>query len=354
MFLDFFNKLFWGNTLGTWLIAFLIILGAVIASRTFYWVFKNIVRRYTKRSKGQLDDIFIDTMEEPVSFTIVLIGFWYAFDQYLSLSPLFQNWFDKLLYFLIVFNIAWAINRFFDAVANEYIVPLVQKSEGDLDDQLLPFVRKGIKIIVWSIAIIIGLNNAGYNVGALLAGLGVGGLAFALAAQDTIANLFGGFTILTDKPFKINDRIQVDNFDGFVTEIGMRSTRIHTLAGRMVTIPNSTISNNPSINVSSEPARNITLNLGLTYDMDHNKVQEAMDILKQLIQDKKDIVHEKYLLSFNAFGDFSLNILFIYGIRKEVDIFNAQTEMNMAILKRFNENGLEFAFPSQTIYTKQA
>lgn len=353
MFSDFFNKLFWGNTIGHWLIASLIILGAVIASRTFYWLFKNVIRQYTKRSKGQLDDIFIDTMEEPISFTVVLIGVWYAFDQQLSLSPIFQNWFDKLLYFLVVFNIAWAISRFFDAVANEYIVPLVEKTEGDLDDQLLPFVRKGIQIIVWSIAIIVGLNNAGYNVGALLAGLGVGGLAFALAAQDTIANLFGGFTILTDKPFRINDRIQVDDFDGFVMEIGLRSTRIRTLEGRMVTIPNSNIANNPSINITSEPARSTVLNLGLTYEMDHHKVQEAMDILKQLIVDKKAIVHEKHILSFNAFGDFSLNIQFIYGIRKEANIFRAETEMNLAILKRFNENGIEFAFPSQTIYTKQ-
>ena len=135
-----------------------------------------------------------------------------------------------------------------------------------MDDQLLPVVRKGLRATIWILGILVALNNAGYNVGALLAGLGIGGLALAMAAKDTVANIFGGVTIFTDKPFKINERIKLGGFDGTITEIGIRSTRLKTLEGRVVTIPNAKFTGGMVENVSMEPSRKVVLNLGLVYD----------------------------------------------------------------------------------------
>jgi len=260
--------------------------------------------------------------------------------------------FTDAFQFLVFISIAWIITRLLDSLCKQYLVPLVEESETDLDDQLLPVVSKGIKVIIWIVAIIMALNNAGYNVGALLAGLGIGGLAFAMAAKDTVSNIFGGFTIFTDKPFKLGDRIKISGHDGTVEEIGIRSTRIRTVAGRIVTIPNSKFSHNPVENISAEPSRKIVLNLGLTYDTTPQKMQKAMKILESIAKKNKNL-EEKVLISFNHFGDFSLGILFIYYIKDGRDKLQTQTDINMNILTQFNENKLDFAFPSQTIYTKK-
>ncbi|MFC1639934.1 mechanosensitive ion channel family protein [Gemmatimonadota bacterium] len=213
---------------------------------------------------------------------------------------------------------------------------------------MLPIVRKGTKIVVWTIALIVALNNAGYDVGAVLAGLGIGGLALAMAAKDTVSNIFGGFTIFTDRPFTINERVKVAGFDGTVKEIGIRSTRLQTLAGTMVTIPNSTFADSPVENVSLEPSRKVTTNLGLTYDTSPEKMEKAIELL-QTIGAEHEALDEKVLTSFNAFGDFAMNILFIYYILPGNDILQTQTDINLRILKEFTAEGLDFAFPTQTI-----
>jgi len=348
MFKSIIDKVYWGNTPVEWLKAIGIIVGVFIVAKILYWAFGNILKKATSKTKTKLDDLLVDMLEEPVVFAVIIIGIWYALSM-LNFGDKIKHFISMGYQFLIVFNIAWFLVRFFDALVEEYLVPLVQKTEGDLDDQLLPIAKKGIKMTIWAMALIIGLNNAGYNIGALLAGLGIGGLAFALAAQDTVANLFGGFTIFTDRPFKIKDRVVVNGFDGNVEEIGIRSTRIRTLAGRLVTIPNSKIANNIIENVSSEPGRKVILNLGLTYDTDELGIDKAMKILKKITDENKNI--ENISIGFNAFGDFALNIILIYWIKKSGDILGTQTEINLAILKEFNANKLGFAFPTQTIYS---
>ena len=257
----------------------------------------------------------------------------------------------NVYYFLITFNVAWLITCLLDALIEEYLVPLVEKSETDLDDQLLPIARKAIRVTIWIMAIIIGLDNAGYDIMAIVAGLGLGGLAFALAAKDSVAHLFGGFVLFTDKPFSINDRIITNGFDGIVQEIGIRSTRVRALDGREVTIPNEDIANNSIINVTSEPDRKITLDLGLTYDTSHDNMQKAMVLLQQITTQITEIDETKTVTAFNAFGDFALNIRFIYFIKKGSNVFETKTKLNLEVLEKFNANGLEFAFPTQTIYS---
>lgn len=347
---EFFQKTFYGNTVGEWGISLLIIVGSLIFAKVLLWLTKGIVQRFTKKSKTKIDDIIVDMLEEPLAFAIILFGIWYAL-KLLTFPENVLNFFDDVFYILIIFNVAWLFNRLFTSIVNQYLRPLVDKTDTDLDDQLLPVATKAIKITVWIIAIIVGLNNAGYNVGALLAGMGIGGLALAMAAKDSVTNIFGGATIFMDKPFTIRDRIVIEGIDGTVEEIGIRSTKIRTLAGRVVTVPNSKFTSNNIENISSEPNRKVVLNLGLTYDTDDAALQKAIDILKD-INNKNESTEEKALISFNAFNDFALNILFIYYIKKDADILDTQTQINLSILKQFNENKLDFAFPTQTILTQ--
>ncbi len=345
------GKLYYGNTVKQWLIAAGIIICTVLLAKLLYWVFGNIVKKITAKTKTKIDDILVDMLEEPVVFSVIIIGIWYGLAT-LNMSKGVHRMLATGYYFLIIFAIAWCVTRVLDALVEEYLAPLVAKTEGDLDDQLLPIVRKGAKITIWGLAVIIALNNAGYDVGALLAGLGIGGLAFALAAQDSVANLFGGFTIFVDKPFTIRDRIVLEGYDGTVEEIGIRSTRLRTLAGRLVTIPNSKIANNIIVNISSEPARKVVLDLGLTYDMDKEKIEKALSLLKKIAQDTEGVDKGKITTAFTGFGDFSLNVRLVYWIEKGADIFATQTALNLKVLAAFAKEGLEMAFPTQEIHTK--
>ncbi len=349
---DILTQTYYGNSLQNWLIALVIIVLSLMLGKVIYWVFSKFIRLFTARTKTRMDDIIVDMVEEPAVFLVIVIGIWFALKSLIlpeAVSSVIANAYQVIIALLI----GWLLSRLFDALYKEYLVPLTDKTENDLDDQLMPIFRKGVKMIIWAMAIIIGLNNAGYDVAALIAGLGIGGLALAMAAKDTVSNIFGGFTIFADRPFTINDRIKVAGYDGSVVEIGVRSTRLKTLEGRIVTIPNATFADAPVENVSWEPCRKVKLDLGLTYDTTPEQMQKAMDLLQGIIENNEH-TEENCVVSFNAFGDFAMNIMFIYYIKKGESIAGTQSEINMEILRQFNEAGLEFAFPTQTLYNVSA
>ncbi len=348
--MGFFDKILYGNTISEWAIAIAILVGAILLSKVVYLLISRTAKRITKNTKSRLDDIVIDKLEEPIVFAIIVFGIWYGLS-ILNMSGWFNGLKGHALYFVLTFNIAWFIVRLFNALIDEYLLPIVEKSETDMDDQILPIAQKTISISIWVLAVIIGLDNAGYDVTALIAGLGLGSLAFALAAKDSVSHLFGGIVLFSDQPFKINDRIVTKGYDGIVKEIGIRSTRIQTLDGRMVTLPNGSIANDSVVNISSEAARKTTIDLGLTYDTTPERMQLAMKILMDISAANKNIEHNRTVAAFTSFGDFSLNIRYIYYIKKGANIFGMMTEMNTEILKQFNNNKLEFAFPTQTLYT---
>ena len=349
--MEVFEKIYYGNTVLQWSTALGIIIATILIGRLVLWLSKNMVRKVASKTTTQLDDLLIESTERPLVFIISLFGIWWALN-HLALTEQVRVWISNGYDFLITIAFAWILTRFFDLLVKEYIEPKVRATETDLDDQLLPILRKGVKATIWVLAIVVGLDNAGYDVGALLAGLGIGGLAFAMAAKDTISNLFGGFTIFTDKPFTINDRIIVAGVEGWVREIGVRSTRIQKLDGRNVVIPNAKFSDSVIENVSAEPSRMIKLNLGLTYSTSAEQIEKALGLLREIAKEHSDKIEEKTKLSFNGFGDFHLNIYFAYYIKRGADILETQTAMNLEIYKRFNSAGLEFAFPTQTIYHK--
>ncbi len=347
---DLLTEQYYGNDLKHWFYALGIIVLAAVAGKILAWFSSKVIKQVTKKTKTRLDDLLIDMLEEPAVFAVIIFGVWLGFEQLHFESLTVHEWVKKVFHVLITLNVTWLIARTIDAFIEEYITPLVEKSESELDDQVLPIVRKGIRFIIWTLGIILALNNAGYDVAALLAGLGIGGLAFAMAAKDSVSNFFGGFTVLTDKPFKIGERVKIGGYDGNIIEIGIRSTRMKTLEGRIVTIPNAKFTDSFIENVTAEPSRKVVLNLGLTYDTSPEQMEVALESLKEIAVRHAENIEENTPISFNSFGDFSLGILFIYYIKPGVDILETQTKINLDILKTFNEKGLEMAFPTQTIY----
>ncbi|XOV68745.1 MAG: mechanosensitive ion channel family protein [Fluviicola sp.] len=344
------NKL-GANTMYDWCVSAAILFGALIVGKILYKIIGGIVKSLAAKTKTSLDDILVDKLEEPVVYGIVILGFYWGFNR-LHFTDSVDGFFAATFMIIFILNITWLISRVLDSIVEEYLVPIVEKSESDFDDQLLPIVRKTVTAVIWIMGILIALSNSGFNIGAMIAGLGIGGLALALAAQDTVKNIFGGIMVFLDKPFKINDRIKVNGMDGFVEEIGVRSTRLRTLEGRLITVPNGQFSDNPVENVTLEPTRKISNTLGLTYDTTPEQMEKAMEILREIIE-KNDKVTDSPLISFTTWGDFSMGIFCVYYIKSDEYILSAQSEINLEILKRFNAEGLEFAFPTQTIYKKE-
>lgn len=347
-FLAFLSE---NNTWDHWLWFAGIIVAATLVGRLLVWIEKKYLRAKAEKTSTRIDDLVINVFQMPFVCGLVLLGIYIAI-QMLVLPPYMYPYIKMAFTVLCILDVAWVLNRFIKNVLNDYFLPYIENNkDSKLDVNIIKAIQKIASSVIWIVAIITALTQVGVDVAALLTTLGVGGIAFALAAQDTIKNLFGGFTIFVDKPFKLGDRIQVAGFDGTVEDIGMRSTRIRTLAGRLVTIPNYKIVDSEIENVTAEHSRKITLNLGLTYNTSPEAMQEAIDWLKDLPQLIPAIKSETKV-GFTTYGDFSLGITFIYYIKRRSDVFDTQSAVNLAILTHFNEKGWEFAFPTQTIYTQ--
>jgi len=228
------------------------------------------------------------------------------------------------------------------------------QTESKLDDMLAPIVSKSlIATIVVLTLVQIAQILSGKEITSILAGLGIGGLAFPLAAQDTIKNLFGSMVLLADRPFEVGDRIQVDSTDGTVETVGMRSTRVRTLTGHLVTIPNGELANKAIENVSKRPHIRRIFNITITYDTPPRKVKEAKAILEDIMKDHEGMDPEfPPRVFFNEFQDCALNLFCIYWYHPaDWWAYNELTErINLEILERFNASGIDFAFPTQTLH----
>ena len=348
--MEVLHQEFYGNSILNWVIAVGILILSFVVVKMLYWIFSNVIRRLTSKTKTNLDDVLIDKLEKPLTYLVLILGYWISI-HYLVFKEEVELVLENAAYFLLVIDVTAILSRIVDALITEIIMPISEKSDSSFDNQLIPVIQKGVRSIIWILGIIIGLDNIGFDITAMIAGLGIGGLALALAAQDSVKNIFAGVMIFLDKPFRIKDRIQVDGFDGIVEEVGLRSTRLRTLEGRIVTIPNSRFTDNSVTNVTSQPTLKVKLNLGLIYDTDEVQMQKAIDILEDIVKNQEAITDD-YAAGFNGFGDFSLNILFIYYVKPDSHWLDTQTLVNKEILRRFNKEGLEFAFPTQTILKK--
>lgn len=340
----------WGNTIENWGISILIILGAIIIVKLLSLLGKKVIKPFVTGTDNHLDDVIFYSLEAPVKFAIILLGIWIAIHR-LVYPDSFVKVVDNAYSILIVLDITWFFGRLFSSLLQIY---WGKQSNGQAN-KMMPIIKRTILVIVWLIGIVMALSNVGVNISALLGTLGIGGIAFALAAQDTVKNIFGAFTILTDKPFSIGDTIRVDSYEGTVVDVGVRSTKIMNYDKRIITFPNYKITDTSIVNISSEPMRRVVLNLGLTYDTTSEKMKEALELLKSIPKRVENVSSNPsdIVAVFTEYSDSALVIMYIYFIEKQGDILGVTSNMNMEILAAFNKAGLNFAFPTRTVYIQK-
>lgn len=340
------------NSLLDILISLIIIVCGFFIAKLIYLIFTKFFGKLAAKTESTLDDLLVDKFRAPFMFAAIIACIWYAFKR-LNMPENAISAMHKIYTVLIVLNFTWAFARLMAGILQNIFNKISQRENAKIDGNMTDILQRIATYVIWALGILVAMHNVGIEIGTLIAGLGIGGVAVALAAQDTVKNLFGGFVLFFDRPFSLGDRIKFNGIDGFVMHIGLRSLRIRTFDNRIVTIPNSNVVDNAIENVNSEPSTRIVLKLGLTYDTTPEKMDLAMKLLKEMPQRIKNI-EETVTVSFMEYNDFAMTLTFIYFIKKEGNYYDTQTEVNMDILRNFNENGLEFAFPTHTVYTKEA
>lgn len=346
-------KTYFQNTLGQYLLFFGVVILSLVLGKIFYYISKTKLRKLTSQSKSQLDDYIIDVIEEPIVLLLVSAGIWVG-SQFLTLSAGGEKFFSNIVIVLLTMTIAWLLVRLFDVLVTVYVEPMVGKSESKLDDQILPILKKSIKTIVIILAAIVVLSNLGYDILSILAGLGIGGLALALAAQDAVKNIIGGITIFWDKPFQIDDWIEIDGKSGAVDEVGLRSTRIKTVGGTTVVLPNSKVADNMLENFSTRTRRRQVVNIGLTYETTADRMEEAFNIIRETIKSVDGVDNDEIRIRFVNFGNFSLDLEIVYWITDMSDWVMIIHRINMGIKRNLDDAGIDMAFPTETHYVIQS
>ncbi len=352
-----------GNEIWRFGLVLLVVLVAMVAGRIVQFAINSYTLRLAKkRGEGPLT-LLLKALANPVYVTIFAAGMFLAkvplvFDDEKGIRTTISTGWTTIARVIAAVAAAYALYRLVDVI-EYYLNRLVGKTETKLDDMLVPVVRKALRITIAIIAILlIAENILGANVKSILLGAGVGGIAIALAAKDTIANFFGSVTIFADRPFQMGELVKIGEHRGPVEEVGFRSTRIRTLEGHLVTVPNSVITSSTVENIGRRPFIRRTSNITITYDSGHKKAKRAVEVIKEVLADVPEVNTDPDRLPrvyFSDFNDWSLNIYMSYWV-KPADYWlyhQVNERVNLELMKRFEAEQIEFAFPSQTLYVKK-
>jgi len=333
------------------LAAIIIFIFFLVLRRFFTFIIMGTLQKLTKYTETYYDDKIISALKAPVSFSFVVIGLHLFFALIFWETQTIKN----ILNTLIVFDIFWAIIAIANALRGLFH-HTTARFHSDLSKEMGDFILKLVKILIGGLGLASMLQVWGINVTALIASLGLGGLAFALAAKDTAANLFGSFALLADKSIRIGEWIKVGETEGVVEAIGMRTTKIRSFGKSLITVPNQLVANTPIENFSRRGIRRIKINVGLTYGTTGKQVVKIVEEIKYMLHSHEGISHQDTLLvNFESFGDSSLNI-FIYTFTATANWENyldIREDIHLQIMQIVEKNGSSFAFPSQTIYMEK-
>ena len=362
--MEFLNYEFLGNSITDYvyfLSSFLVGLLLIIPFRLF--ISKLLFRLFGKDNSDNDNKKFNSLLKKPLQYFLILLVLYFSV-KFISL-PEFLNsteegslnlakYFDKGFNFLLLVTIFWTINRSIDFVGYK-LKNKALETESKVDDQLIPFAIDIAKVLTIVLGVVMILGNVfEVNVTALVTGLGIGGVAFALASKESLENLLGSFTIFFDKPFTVGDIVTLGGVTGIVEKVGFRSTRIRTFDKSVVTVPNKNIISTELDNLGARPVRRVKFNIGLTYDTSVENIKNIVDDIQKLVDDHP-MTNQEGKVRFLNFGASSLDIMVLYYVDSpdwEV-LIDAQQKINFQIIDIVNKYKCEFAFPSTSVYIEK-
>ena len=344
---------FWNNTGYDYALALVILIASVIVLKIFQVVILSRLRKLAKKTKTDLDDVLIDvftSLKPPFYFVIaVYIGI-----KVLTLPDLLTKIVDIVFLIVIVYEIVHGIQKIIDYSIRKLLEKNDdKKAEKQYSEAMLKALSMIIKISLWVIAIVLILSNLGINVTSLIASLGIGGIAIALALQGILSDTFSSFSIYVDKPFQMGDYITVGADSGTVEKIGLKSTRLRTLQGEELVISNTELTAARISNFKKMQKRRVVVTLGVVYETSAEKLKKIPVMLQSIVEKTEKTKFSR--CHFKEYADSSLNFELVYEVTsKEYDVYmDINQKINFSIFEQFGKEKIDFAYPTQTVFVQK-
>ena len=343
----------WG--VDTWRLmgALVLLFLGLLSRRVVRMLFGGFLKRRVALTRIQWDDDLIEMVPKPMAL-VVQVLLWFAVALLLDLPEEPANirrFVVQGLMVALAVAFTWVAFALIN-VLSRVAARAATRTETPLDDQLVPLLRKTLKVFIVVVVAIIVVDKLGYSVASLVASLGIGGLALALAARDTVANFFGSIVIFTDQPFHIGDWVEFGGVEGVVEEVGMRTTRIRRFDKSLATVPNQTFTNSTIVNHSKRPLRRLRTTVGLSYETTPDQMRAFLESVRAMLAGHPALAPDGQVVYFNEYADSSLNILVQCWTQSTAyaDFMAAQEDLFLSIMQLVEEQGLEIAFPTRTLY----
>ncbi len=346
---SFWEKVLLGNTVRDWMIGILIIAISIFLLRVIKTIALAQLRRWARKTNTTIDDFLILSIERSV------LPFFYILAVYLGLSYLsFGEKAQNILRIALLVTATFFAIRLITSVIN-YLVENFTRSQKDAETKRKQ--ARGIvvivNIIIWIIGIVFLIDNLGYDITTLVAGLGIGGIAIALAAQAILGDLFSYFVIFFDKPFEIGDFIIIGDKMGTVEYVGIKTTRIRALSGEQLIVSNTDLTNSRVQNYKRMESRRVVFSIGVLYETPFEKLKRIPDMVKRIIEQQPDLKFDR--AHFSSFGSSSLDFEIVYFVSgADYNLYmDKQQRINLGIVEAFEKENIGFAYPTQKIYFDQ-
>ncbi len=346
MFQGIIERVFLGNRIADYLIFVGLFLASLVIIKIFQYFILRRLKKWAEKSTTTIDDFLLRIIQGLI-LPLACFGAFYFSVNALSLHPSLKKIIDVIGVAILMIFAARLTLSLMNYGFNLYFTKRGKNLEAD---RSLTGILAVLKVIVWALAIIMFLDNMGFKISAIIAGLGIGGVAIALAAQAILGDLFSYFSILFDRPFEIGDFIILDDYLGTIEHIGIKTTRIRSLGGEQVILSNTDLTSSRVRNYKRMKKRRVVFKLGVTYQTSLEQLKVMPGVIEKVIKAVKDTTFDR--AHFFSYGDFSLVFEVVYyAMSRDYNIYmDIQQEINFAIKKEFEARGIEFAYPTQTLY----
>jgi small-conductance mechanosensitive channel len=338
------------NSVQRWLIASAAAIGAWIVLSLAVRVVRGRLSRMAAHTRTQWDDLVVHTLGRTRSLALLVVAMWLG-ASLLALPPRIETLVGRVAAVVILLQLGIWCSSGLAFWLERYTARELDSDRGAATTvSAIGFVAR---LVIWSVLLLVALDNAGVDVTALVAGLGVGGVAVALATQNILGDLFASLSIVLDKPFVLGDFIIVDSLMGTVEHVGLKTTRVRSLWGEQVVFSNSDLLDSRLRNFGRMQERRVVFTLGVTYQTPRDKLAKIPAIVREAIEEQPDTRFDRS--HFSAYGDFALQFESVYYILSPD--YNAYMDRNQAIYlrihERFEQEGIEFAYPTQTLFMQR-
>lgn len=346
---EILKDIYFGNTVETWIKAFAILLISLVIIRIFKRVVLYRLKKWAAKTATTIDDFIIAIIEKSVVPLLYVVSFYFAVKT-LTVSLTVTKVFNVAFLFVTTFFILGIIT----ALIRQFVFSFIKTQDNsETKEKQAKGLLIIINVVIWTLGMVFIIDNLGYNVTTLVTGLGIGGIAIALAAQTILGDLFSYFVIFFDRPFEIGDFIIVDDNMGTVEYVGIKTTRLRTLNGEQLVCSNTYLTNARVHNYKRMEQRRIVFKLGVVYQTTKEQLQQIPGIVKTIIDSVEQVRFDRG--NFSGFGNFSLDFEFVYYVESaDYNIYmNKQQEIYLAIFEAFENKKIDFAYPTQTLLFNQ-